>query len=108
MENWTEEELEAYEESGWSGQVVCGLKMDNKTILSPLAEMFPDVLEDKDEIAPSQLSCSNIAESEPQRVLTNRMAAMSVAPYVNQLLAEGTISSHMTFFHSKEGYMKSQ
>ncbi|MFD1609788.1 ThiF family adenylyltransferase [Oceanobacillus luteolus] len=107
MTEWTDDESKSYEESGWDGQVVCGLKLQGETILPPVAEVFPDILSDKDEIAPSQLACSNIVANDPQRLLTNRMAAMSVATYLNELFQSGTISNHMTFFHAKKAYMKS-
>ena len=107
MSEWTEQEIKDYEESGWDGQVVCGLKLDGKTILSPVAEVFPDILEDEDELAPSELACSEIVASDPQRLLTNRMAAMAVATYLNELFQSGTITNHITFFHAKKGYMKS-
>lgn len=107
MNEWTKEELSVYNESGWDGQVVCGLKLGGETILPPVGEVFPEILNDIDEIAPSQLACSNVVASDPQRVLCNRMAAMSVAPYLNDLLSDGIITNHMTVFHAKKGYMKS-
>ncbi|MCM3443599.1 MULTISPECIES: ThiF family adenylyltransferase [Metabacillus] len=106
-DQWTEEELNTFNNTGWSGQVVCGLKMNGQTILKPVAEMFPDILEDKDEIAPSQVACSNIIASEPQRLIVNKMAALAVTNYINELFESGVISNHMTFFHAKKGYMRS-
>ncbi|MDC3424286.1 ThiF family adenylyltransferase [Aquibacillus sp. 3ASR75-11] len=108
MKDWEDKEKEAYQNSGWSGQIVCGLKLNGETLLSPTGEVFPDILEDKDEIAPSQIACSELVASDPQRLLTNRMAAMGVSTYLNQLFENGTISNHITFFHAKKGYMKSQ
>lgn len=105
--DWTEEELETFNSTGWSGQVVCGLKLDGKTILKPVAEMFPDILSDTDEIAPSQVACSNIVASEPQRLIVNKMASLAVTNYINELFESATISNHMTFFHAKKGYMRS-
>lgn len=107
MDEWSAEEKTSYNESGWTGQVVCGLRMSGETILPPVADVFPDILEDKDEIAPSEAACSNIVASDPQRLLTNRMAAMSVAVYLNELFQSATITNHMTMFHAKDGYMKS-
>ncbi|NRD81049.1 ThiF family adenylyltransferase [Bacillus sp. BRMEA1] len=106
-QEWTEEELDTFNSTGWSGQVVCGLKMDGQTILKAVAEMFPDILADKDEIAPSQVACSNIVAREPQRLIVNKMAALAVTTYINELFETGTISNHMTFFHAKKGYMRS-
>jgi hypothetical protein len=59
-----------YDKSGFTGQLVCGLKLDGKVISEPIAYCFvyPDILEDKDEIAPSEMSCTQLMASEPQRV----------------------------------------
>mgnify|MGYP001321716543 FL=1 len=108
MTEWSEGEKNIYQESGWRGQVVCGLKVHGKTILPPVGSVFPDILADKDEIAPSQISCSDITATDPQRILTNKMAAMSVLPYLNSLFEEGKIYHSMTFFHAKKGYIQSQ
>jgi hypothetical protein len=106
-EKWTEDELKAYNESGWTGQVVCGLKLKGKTVLEPVASVFPDILEDTDTIKPSEVSCQELVSSDPQRMLTNKMAALCVANFLYELFECGTISKHLTVFHSKRGYMKS-
>lgn len=106
--DWTKEELKIYNESGWTGQVICGLKLEGEKILSPVADYFPDLLEDEDEIKPSELSCSNIIASDPQRAHTNDMAAIAVSTYLNELFEHGTISNYMTVFHAKKGYMRSK
>jgi len=108
-EKWTEEELTAYNESGWTGQVVCGLKLKGKTILEPVASRFPEILEDDDDFKkPSELSCEELSSSDPQRLLTNRLAAMACSTYLTELLECGTISNSMTVFHAKKGYMRSE
>ena len=107
-EKWTDEEWTAYNESGWTGQVVCGLKIKGETILEPVASRFPEILEDNDEIKkPSEMSCEELSSSDPQRLLTNRMAAMAVCTYITELFECGTISNSMTVFHAKKGYMRS-
>jgi hypothetical protein len=62
--------------------------------------------EDEDEIAPSELACSQVIASEPQRLITNRFAAQAVAGYLNELFGERTLSTHVTFFHAKKMYMR--
>lgn len=104
--DWTDEELEEYRNSGWSGQVVTGVNL-NMFKQAPVAEMFPDILEDNDEIRPSELSCTELTASEPQRLIVNKFAAMAIANVITQIVEEGTISSHITFFHAKKGYMRS-
>ncbi|MBU8908078.1 ThiF family adenylyltransferase [Desertibacillus haloalkaliphilus] len=106
MDQWTEDERKTYRNSGYTGQVVAGLKIDGETILAPVADVFPEILGDKDSIAPSQLACSNIMSEEPQRLITNKFAAMAVYPYINEIFESGQISNHMTLFHAKRGYMR--
>ncbi|CAM4265323.1 hypothetical protein BAMA111019_15515 [Bacillus manliponensis] len=104
--NWSAAELEEYNRSGYNGQVVVGLKRDGEEVLQPVAHLFPEILTSNDEIAPSQLSCSQLAKSEPQRVITNKFAALAVANYINEIFDEGTISHHLTLFHAKKSFMK--
>ncbi|MFD1736260.1 ThiF family adenylyltransferase [Bacillus salitolerans] len=106
-DKWTKEEIEAYNESGWTGQVVAGLKRNGKTILEPVASLYPDILEDQDTIKPSTVSCEQIVSSDPQRLLTNKTAALAVLNYLYELMECGTISKHKTVFHAKKGYMQS-
>lgn len=105
---WTEEEVKAYNESGWSGQVICGLKIKNETLLEPYAVRHPEIWNDNDEIKPSELSCQELAASDPQRLLTNRMASMALSTYISELFECGTISNSKTVFHAKKGYMQSE
>ncbi|MDE3841010.1 thiamine biosynthesis protein ThiF (plasmid) [Bacillus methanolicus] len=105
-ERWTEEELTSYHQSGWSGQVVTGVRL-NLFKQAPVAEVFPDILEDYDEIRPSELSCSELSASEPQRLIVNKFAALSIANILTHIVEEYKIYSHITFFHAKKGYMRS-
>lgn len=107
-EEWSKEEVETYNSSGYTGQVVAGLKLGGKVITQPVASLFPDILEDDDEIAPSQLSCTELLASDPQRLITNRYAAMAVSTYLNEIFSEGTLSNHITFFHAKRMYMRTE
>ncbi|MBR8660664.1 ThiF family adenylyltransferase [Brevibacillus sp. NL20B1] len=107
-EEWTEEEKQRHANTGWTGQVVAGLRLNGKTFLEPVAGRFPDILEDEDEIAPSEMACSQVIASEPQRLITNRFAAQAVAGYLNELFGERTLSTHVTFFHAKKMYMRGE
>ncbi|RKJ73745.1 thiamine biosynthesis protein ThiF [Butyricicoccus sp. 1XD8-22] len=107
MEQWTDEEKEAYANSGYSGQVVIGVKKDNEVLQEPLAQKFPDVLSDTDSIAPSEVSCSDLSASEPQRLITNKFASLAVLNAVQEIVYESSITNHITHFHSKQGYMRS-
>ncbi|AJI08797.1 MULTISPECIES: ThiF family adenylyltransferase [Bacillus cereus group] len=100
--SWTKEEREAYLNSGYRGQVVIGVRSQGKTILPPVGEVFPNILRDAEhEIKPSE-SCSSLLRSEPQRLITNRFAALIIAGYINELLANNTIRNHYSTFNSRE------
>lgn len=103
---WTEAELTAFNESGWSGQVVTGVKLENFT-QDPLATVFPDVLTDTDDIRPSAMSCTELTASEPQRLIVNKFAALAIMSSLSQIVEEQIISTHITHFHAKRGYMNS-
>ena len=108
IEEWNDEELKCYNESGWTGQVVCGLKLQSSVLLEPVANLYPDILTSDDDIAPSTLSCEELSASDPQRLITNRFAAMIVSSYIAEVLNNSTISKHHTVFHAQRGYMKSK
>lgn len=103
--HWTPEQINSYKNSGYNGQAICGIKRNGEVILPPLADAFPQAFEQKD-IAPSKLSCSDLAASEPQRVITNKFAAMAVAQFINELFDEGTVSNHYIIFHAQKAFMK--
>lgn len=105
MQLWTNEELEDYKSSGWTGQVVCGVKL-NGQFQPALAEVYPDVLEATDTIKPSEVSCVDLAASDPQRTIVNKFSALAVCTYLSEIIEEYTVSNHVTQFHAMRGYMK--
>ena len=82
---WTEEEIEEYKNSGWSGQVVTGYKWNTQT-QPTVGQVFPDILEDTDTIKPSSLSCSEVSSSDPQRLIVNKTAALAITGIVQAFL----------------------
>jgi hypothetical protein len=107
--NWSHEEIVTYNESGWTGQIVAGLKINGKTLLEPAAVRFPDIMDDDEsESRPSELSCQELSASDPQRLNTNRMAALALSTYLSEIFDCGTISNCMTVFHARKGYMQSE
>lgn len=108
MQLWTDEELSDYKNSGWTGQVVCGAKL-NGQYQPPLAEVYPDVLEETSTIIrPSEVSCVDLAASDPQRTIVNKFSALSVCTFLSEILEEYTVSNHVTQFHAKKGYMRTR
>jgi molybdopterin/thiamine biosynthesis adenylyltransferase len=82
----------------FSGQVVVGVKGEGKIVLPPLGWYYPDVLQDKDTIAPSEESCQVKAVSSPQNISTNIFAATIVFSLVNSFcFGEGLEASCVTF-----------
>ncbi|MFL0584293.1 thiamine biosynthesis protein ThiF [Solibacillus silvestris] len=103
---WTKEERELYNTSGYTGQVVAGWKQNNRVTYPPVAEVFPNILLDTDDVAPSTLSCTELSASEPQRFITNRFAATAVCNVFQDFLLTQGITSHIVHFHAKKCYMR--
>lgn len=104
--NWTPEELQAFNESGWSGQIVTGVNL-NLAKQPSVADVFPDILVSEDSIRPSSLSCTELTASEPQRLIVNKFAALAILSVLTEIIEELCISNHITVFHAKKGYMRS-
>lgn len=104
--DWTPEELKAFDESGWSGQIVTGVNL-NLAKQPSVADVFPDILESEDSIRPSSLSCTELTASEPQRLIVNKFAALAILSVLTEIIEEMCISNHITVFHAKKGYMRS-
>lgn len=105
--DWTEEEINTFNESGWSGQVVTGAKL-NAFYQAPVMEMFPEMLEDEDSIRkPSELSCTELTASEPQRLIVNKFAALAIANVLTHIVEEHELTTHISFFHAKKCYVRS-
>ncbi|MDD1505527.1 ThiF family adenylyltransferase [Lysinibacillus sp. CNPSo 3705] len=106
VNEWSSEELIAYRESGWTGQIVCGIKMGKDIIQPSVCEVYPDILAVTDTIKPSEVSCSDLTASDPQRLIVNKMAAHAVMMYMSEILEDKCIENHKTVFHAKKGYMR--
>lgn len=102
----TLEERKLHEESGYTGQVVAGWKTFNQVKFPPVATVFPDILSDTDDIAPSTLSCTALSASEPQRFITNRFAATAVCNVFQDFVLTHNVTNHVVHFHAKKCYMR--
>lgn len=93
-------------ESGYSGQVVVGVKTRGKVILPPVGWVYPNILEKtENDFFPSQ-ACGQTVVNHPQRMQTNLMAANIVLGYLNTLLSEGRLISHYTNFNARNQVMR--
>lgn len=103
---WTESELKEYNDSGWSGQVVTGVRLSGFK-QDPVADAMPSVHTDEDSIRPSDMSCTELTASDPQRLIVNKFAALAITGIFSQILEEDSISTHISFFHAKKNYLNS-
>lgn len=100
-------QLAQIRDSGWEGQVVAGLRFGGHQVLPFPGEVFPDlfVVEEEQDRHPER--CSETMVSNPQRLMTNNMAAACVMMYLHTLLGEGVLIHHRTMFDARRGYVSS-
>lgn len=84
----------------FSGQVVCGVRKNGRTVQKPVGSVFPDVLEDTDKF-PTQLSCAEASVSAPQAITANLTAAMVVVNFIYNILILGECRQHSATFSTK-------
>lgn len=72
----------------FSGQVVCGVRKNGRTVFKPIGGVMPEMLKDLDKF-PSELSCAEAAQSDPQSMAANITAAIAVVDMVYNILAHG-------------------
>lgn len=84
--------------SGYSGHCVVGYNHKGE-YLAPVAEVYPDILEDEESLLPSQ-SCGLNIVSAPQRMQSNEMAALVTMGYLNTILTERRLYHHYTNFNA--------
>ena len=87
-------------ESGYSGHVVCGLRIKGRTILEPVASVYPQILEDKDSLTPTQ-ACGVTVVDYPQRMQSNETAALILHSYLNNIIFDDAILTHYTNFNAQ-------
>ena len=104
----TREERVAARESGWEGQVSCGVRKGGETIIPFPADVFPNLIEaEEGDLLPDQVPCGQIVASLPQRAMTNLMAATVAMGFLTNLLTDGTLLHHLSFFDARQGYVRS-
>lgn len=93
--------------SGYGGAVVVGVKHQSQVVLPPVGQVYPDILTDTASHVPGQ-ACGQQAVSQPQRMLTNVWAAMTVMSALNTLLTDHQILWHVANFNARYGTTRSQ
>ncbi|MCL6477872.1 MAG: ThiF family adenylyltransferase [Peptococcaceae bacterium] len=92
----------AYVDAGnslFSGQVVVGLRHKGETLLKPVADYYPDVLTVEDEISVGG-TCGRKVEKEPQSLIANLWAAITVLSFINNIMGVKKLPSHMATFNA--------
>lgn len=97
-------------ETGYDGQVVCGARSSGQEVLPFPAGVFPDLIdvEDPDDRLPTDIPCGEAIVSNPQRQVTNVLAATVLLSYLTPILTEGVVPNSLTFFDARKGYLRSQ
>ncbi|WP_052520298.1 hypothetical protein [Aneurinibacillus migulanus] len=98
----TTEEQNEVDTSGFTGQLCCGVKHKGKVILKPVTEVYSDILNDTRTSFPGE-SCGELIINNPQRLMTNQLAAQLATAFVNNLYHTGTIFMHFIDFNSQHG-----
>ncbi len=103
-------ELSKIRESGWDGQVVCGVRKDGETLIPFPGEVMPDLIEPGgagDDLLPNEVPCGQVVVSNPQRHMTNLLAATVIMQYLTPLISDGALLHARSFFCARRGYVKS-
>lgn len=100
-------EAEAERTSGYGGHVVVGVKTAGQVQLPPVGTVYPDILADTDTVLPGQ-ACGRQAVTQPQRMLTNVWAAMTVVSAVNSIVGDGMLTWHVANFNAQHAVARSQ
>lgn len=98
-QEWTPDEMLDHMESGYSGQVVVGVKKNGQVVLPALHSVYP--IDEKDAIPPSH-NCG-IEPYQPQRMIANEMAAFQISTIVNELFSSNSIYIHYANFNARAG-----
>lgn len=91
----------------FSGQVVCGVRLDRHTVRKPVANMFPELLKAQDRF-PSELSCAEASLADPQSMAANITAATIVVDMVYNILVCGECNVRQADFSAKTVRMKTK
>ncbi len=97
---YTSQEKNMVEESGFSGQVVAGYKKRNQVWLPPVGRVYEDILSDELTSFPEQ-SCGDAIINNPQRCATNKFAAQITNNIMNNIFHNQMIYTHVLNFNAQ-------
>ncbi len=84
----------------FSGQVVCGVRKNGRTVFRPIGSVYPEICKAQDKF-PTELSCAEAAQSDPQSMAANITAATAVVDIVYNILAHGENLVRQTDFSTR-------
>lgn len=88
-----------------SGQVICGVRRNNHTMFKPVGSVYPDMLRTKDKF-PSELSCADASQADPQTMAANITAATAMVDMVYNILSHGESVCRQTLFSTRTVQMQ--
>lgn len=84
----------------YTGQVVCGVRKNGRTVRRPIGGVHPEMLKVIDRF-PSELSCAEAAQADPQSIVANVTAATAVLTMVYNILTHGENIALQTDFSTR-------
>ena len=84
----------------YTGQVVCGVRKNGHTMRRSIGGVHPEMLKDTDKF-PSELSCAEAAQEDPQSIVANVTAATAVLIMVYNILTHGENMALQTDFSTR-------
>ncbi len=84
----------------FSGQVVCGVRRNGRTVFKPIGGVHPALLKSMDKF-PTELSCAEASISDPQSMAANITAATAVVDMVYNILTHGESLVRQTDFSTR-------
>lgn len=84
----------------YTGQVVCGVRRNGRTVRRPIGGVHPEMLKITDRF-PSEVSCAEAAQADPQSIVANITAATAVLTMVYNILTHGENIALQTDFSTR-------
>ena len=84
----------------YTGQVVCGVRRNGRTVRKSIGGVHPEMLKDTD-LFPSEISCAEAAQKDPQSIVANVTAATAVLIMVYNILTHGENNAMQTDFSTR-------
>ena len=84
----------------YTGQVVCGVRRNGRTVRRSIGGVHPEMLKDTD-LFPSEISCAEAAQEDPQSIVANVTAATAVLIMVYNILTHGENNAMQTDFSTR-------